>query len=525
MKKIFNIGLLFILLAIAGCVNDETVHDLIELNDVEIKGFTEESYETILGEEFNLDPQISTLHNDESNLEYLWYYYERFGDFNSDTISREKILKHTFGNMVLGGNYNLTLKVTDVSSNVFYQKTVPFTAVNKFSKGTLFLCNESGETELNFLSKSNNFLYENVYASENGDVKLGDNPTKVLSIAPHDRNIAAHKAILVFNNNSLGGEYINPTSFEKIISLQEKVSGSFTPTMNIMHHCVSQGSDYLICNGKFHYRINGMAPEANWSSAMVLTSETPDYNLAPVSLHPGYASPLLFDNLNSRFMLCNSNEQLVLYTGSEHIMTAFDANDLGANMKMLCAGYLSDSDKMWALMNNSTTGKYWVLRFEVNDGVFEAKAKIEITAGMAPNLSSATKYESMSDIFVRNQYPWIVRSEGSGGKMMYLANNNVYVLDMNVDAGISAESELINGSAENVQITNVLAHPIYTPTKDDPNKQFTRLDICVKDLSLSGKQGGVIFYKLNELGGISAEEIYRQMGFCDEVIYVDEKQN
>lgn len=38
-------------------------------------------------------------------------------------------------------------------------------------------------------------------------------------------------------------------------------------------------------------------------------------------------------------------------------------------------------------------------------------------------------------------------------------------------------------------------------------------------------KGGVAFYKLNTLGGLFAQKIYKKTGFCDEVVYLDEKLN
>lgn len=524
-KNILNVCLFFILFILNGCVDDKTVHDLKELNEVTINGVSQSRYEAYLGKEFVLNPQITASKNEE-NLEYLWYCYQNFKPFKSDTISREKVLKHTFSDMIIGGNYSLTLKVRDKESNVFYQKTVPFVPINEYSIGTLLLCKDGGESEINMLRMDTDEFRENIFAKQNSGLKLDAESNRVIYFSRYDRNVDAFKGVMVYSNTANGGHYINNVNFTQEATMRGKIDDmNLGANVDCQHYCFTQTRDYIVCNGQLHYRRGTVSsPVVDWSSAVKVYGDKPDYYLAPVSLHPKWAYPLVFDNHHHRFMMMNSANRFTFFTGVNHQMDAFDANDLGDGMEMLCTGYFSNNNLMWALMKNTVDGKFWILRFSYLDDIFTAEAKIEVTPEMAPGLAEASKFESMSDLFATNQNPWVIRIDGTQGRLLYLANNKVYVLNMNSGAGGKAGNLVIDGDAINVEITNVLSHPIILSSEiSETVPQYTRIDLCVKDNSVSGKNGGVIFYQVDELGGMSVEEIYRKTGFCDEVVDVDEK--
>ena len=54
---------------------------------------------------------------------------------------------------------------------------------------------------------------------------------------------------------------------------------------------------------------------------------------------------------------------------------------------------------------------------------------------------------------------------------------------------------------------------------------YVQLTVAVKDRGLASKSGGIAVYRLNNVGGLSAEKIYAKTGFCDEVLYTVEKLN
>ena len=54
---------------------------------------------------------------------------------------------------------------------------------------------------------------------------------------------------------------------------------------------------------------------------------------------------------------------------------------------------------------------------------------------------------------------------------------------------------------------------------------YVQLSVAVKDRGLTDKPGGIAVYRLNNVGGLSAEKIYAKTGFCDEVLYTVEKLN
>jgi hypothetical protein len=81
MKNNIYIGLLLMIISVVGCVEDNTVYDLKVINDVTISGIDDNGYEILIDEQFVLDPIISTLEEDKSELEYMWYYYQLFSPY------------------------------------------------------------------------------------------------------------------------------------------------------------------------------------------------------------------------------------------------------------------------------------------------------------------------------------------------------------------------------------------------------------------------------------------------------------
>ncbi len=536
MKKRFYIIIFLTIIIVSACVKDKTNHVFNELNEVTIEGM-EDVYEGILGETLEIDPVIKTKFDDDSKLEYLWYVYNKVV-YTADTLSRAKKLEMLVNGVTPGIDYWITLKVTNSETKVFAQKTVKFIPVSAYSKGTLLLCEEDGSAELNFLRIPQDRMYENLYASVNNGDLLNPNSSRVFSIDPNDRNPIAHKAVIISSNSANGGVYLNPVTFERTAYINEKfVVANQEPLLDIQHYCVSQTADYLIINGQFHNRENTYSgAEVSWLPKIIVRQEPSDYYLAPFSLHPGpgtpYAKPVLYDNLNNRFAHYDRGGALKFYNIDNPESAPFNPDNMGEGMQMVCAGYFDEASAMWALIKNINNNKFFIIRFDIlvppggnwwDPAKFIPKAKIEITPDMAPNLIDAQEFESMSDIHVTSSYPWIIKPIGLSGRLIYLVNNKVYALNTNVGAGEFAEGMIIDGSAENLTIDRVKSHPIFEPTDDNPDNVYTRIDLCVKDLSLSGKQGGVVFYRTKVLGGLSVEEIYRKTGFCDKVIDIDEK--
>ena len=84
---------------------------------------------------------------------------------------------------VPGENYTLTLKVTDETTGVYYRQEMKLEVMTQFTKGTVLLCEENGEAELNFLN-SDHSLIENIYSRANGGKRVGRNPLRIFSVNP-----------------------------------------------------------------------------------------------------------------------------------------------------------------------------------------------------------------------------------------------------------------------------------------------------------------------------------------------------
>lgn len=502
--------------ALLGCVEDKTVDTFKELNEVTIEGL-EDKYSVMLYSHLQASPTIKTSLNDNSQLSYVWYAYTNTTREEADTLGYEQNLDVLVEPSILtpGEAYTLALKVIDGETGVYYRKEMELEIRTQFTKGTVLLCEEAGQAEVNFLvDDTERTLLENIYASANDEL-VGRNPLRIYSVNPNDYATFL-KQELIFCDDENGGVVASPLSFEKVKTMREACDMDFeTATVAPEFYYKGNMIDYIIMNGAICKRATNMQA-VNFEPKLVLMNEPYEYSVAPDVLAAG-DNPVFFDELYGRLIIHPRYNQGYVTTlpKAENDLGIFDSNNLGENLELKCWGSLSEATNgAWMLMQD-VEGKFWLYKFSLEDDSFRGIAKIEVTDVIAPHMKEAISFAAnpeYNDVF------------------MYATKDAVYSFAANqLTSSTMSSLEVLqqNMQAENMEVTSIkfLDITVSEPTASNPNATRTSSQVrcCVRDLNLSEKQGGVIFYEVNSTGGVHLEFLFEKCGFCDKVIDIDEK--
>ena len=516
LKNKYIIGLSFMFCALLGCVEDKTVDTFKELNEVTIEGL-EDKYSVMLYSHLQASPTIKTSLNDNSQLSYVWYAYTNTTREEADTLGYEQNLDVLVEPSILtpGEAYTLALKVIDGETGVYYRKEMELEIRTQFTKGTVLLCEEAGQAEVNFLvDDTERTLLENIYVSANDEL-VGRNPLRIYSVNPNDYATFL-KQELIFCDDENGGVVASPLSFEKVKTMREACDMDFeTATVAPEFYYKGNMIDYIIMNGAICKRATNMQA-VNFEPKLVLMNEPYEYSVAPDVLAAG-DNPVFFDELYGCLIIHSRYNQGYVTTlpKAENDLGIFDSNNLGENLELKCWGSLSEATNgAWMLMQD-VEGKFWLYKFSLEDDSFRGIAKIEVTDVIAPHMKEAISFAAnpeYNDVF------------------MYATKDAVYSFAANqLTSSTMSSLEVLqqNMQAENMEVTSIkfLDITVSEPTASNPNATRTSSQVrcCVRDLNLSEKQGGVIFYEVNSTGGVHLEFLFEKCGFCDKVIDIDEK--
>lgn len=511
------IGLMFCLFIGVSCVDDETVNEFKSLNEVSIEGL-EEKYSVMLYNSLQITPTLVTSHNDDSKLSYVWYVYTAVTDNKADTLSYERNLDIVADPSILtpGEDYTLSYRVTDNETGVFYQEDMKLEVTTQFTKGTIFLCEDGGEAELNFLQdNAEKTFLEGVYKEANKEL-IGRNPVRIISLNP---NVYAPfmKQEYIWCKDENGGVIASPLSFEKVSTMRE--SFDVTPTDEILspeYYFMGSMIEYIIMNGALHKRGTNMQA-ITWEPALVLMTTPAEYSLAPDVLFPK-GTPIFYDKLYGRLIIHSTWNMAALktLTKSDTDPQAFDPNNIGTNMDLKCFGTLSEPEMgAWMLMENTDDNTFWMYKFSMYESVFSSISKFEVTDAVAPNLKNAITFVANPNI---------------NDILVYATADGIYSMAVNqLGATTSTQLEVLQKDmkADQMEVTGLEFEDITlpAPTEDEPNATRTssQVRVYVRDLSLGEKQGGAVFLEMNTTGGVHLEQIFKKTGFCDRVIDIDEK--
>ena len=254
----------------------------------------------------------------------------------------------------------------------------------------------------------------------------------------------------------------------------------------------------------------------NWEPQLVLMNEPREYSAAPDVLAAG-SNPVFFDELYGRLLIHPRFNQgyLNTLTKSDNDLGVFDSNNLGENLELKCWGGLSEANAgAWMLMQD-VEDRFWLYKFSLESDNFRSIAKIEVTDAIAPHMKEAVSFAAnpeYNDVF------------------MYATKDAIYSFAANqLTQNTTSNLEVLQQdmALQNMEVTGIkfLNITVPDPTASDPNatRASSQVRCCVRDLGLSEKQGGVVFYEVNSTGGIHLELLFERCGFCDRVIDIDEK--
>lgn len=524
MKRKINTLILIICFGFVACIHDDTVTSFRALNKVEI-GDLELKYSVMLNDTLKIYPTISTTENNNSELSYLWYIHQTNAAPSKDTLSYEKDLnvKMLPKYVTPGLPYTLIFKVVDNVTGVYYRKEMAVEVTTLYTKGTLLLCKDEGNAEVNFLKYDDaRTLLDNVYSLANDEL-VGTNPLNIYAMDPNPVKTYM-KRIFIACNDENGGVYASPITFKTEKNFRnafEKplVENIVNPTFYTKH----QRIEYIIMNGKLHKRATNMGAD-QWESPCVCLEGDPDYDLAPFIFD--YVRAIFYDKKNSRLLVHDPYNKGAVrqLLSNETGRIFFDNNNVGENMELVACGAESGSiGSLWMLMRNVATSKLFLLKFKMvpdmatGQILFVSTANIELTADLAPNIYNALSFST--NYFVDDI-------------LMYATSDKVYSLRVASIKGGEVgvfESLQVDLGSNNMEITkfDFVKIDAAAPTENNPNatKISNQLRISVIDNNLSVKKGGVVFYEVNSEGGIHSTHLFTRTGFCDEVVDIDEKYN
>lgn len=514
MKMIKYLGILCLFLGLNGCSQDDSMDVSRELNKVTFIGLNEK-YSVTLYDYLNIPLSITTSSDEETPFSYLWYLSTATTRNEADTLSREKDLNVMIdpSHATPGEDYTLTVKVTDETSGVYYRKDMN-EVLTEYTKGTLLLCEENGEAEVNFLTKEGERnLLENIYFRANSNQRVGKTPVKIYSVNPSEY-YPDLKQELIFCQDGNGGMVASPVSFEALSPVKDAFATSFSgEVLNPQLYFVGGMIDYIIINGQVCKRGVNMG-DLQWEAPLVCMDGVGNYEVAPFVMEVDGVQTF-YDRLNKRLLQHTRWNMGALYQfDTENAdLSRFDCNAMGTNMEMEACGNLSETNAYWMLMRNSETRKLYIYKFRINnEGNFVSTLCEEIPETVAPHIYEAAYFASNSD------YSDI---------LVYATSEQVFAFSVNqftTNTSSSLEALLVTPENQNTEITGMKFITIQEETdQPDETRSSLQIRLCIRNLSLPELQGGVEFYEVSSQGGIHADFLFGKSGFCDTVIDIDEK--
>lgn len=529
MNKLNYLLLSLFLLIGFSCTKDPLKLDLKEINEITISGI-KELYEIEVGSNLRIEPTVTTVFGtSEDQLEFIWYKYKSAGAEKADTIGHEKILDIPIFDVEPGISHRVVLKVVNKEAGTFVSARTELLTSSEFSGGIVALVKTDGELDISFLKNGETEPVNNLFSLGNNGQKLPPTATKIFNVDPVLTVPAIYRRVLVATNDENIGLFLSSEIFEVTENLHDLF---FVPLPAGVDYKLEgiyndQTCQYLFINDKVYDRDVDISddeymPKFNSELRAINPSEQ---ELSPSMLQPRGTSgrPLVFDNLNGRFMyLTYGSATYNFFTkASGFEFNYFDPGKL-AGMKMLCSGYISDLAVVWMLMDDSQTDTRRIFGMSLQyGGVFYTSMNKEISRSAAPNLYQAKSFITGSKPNITAAPPYSYSMEGIGNVFFYIVNNKLYLYNIATDY----EGLVVDGDAEGFDIDNVFVHQTVLVNEDDVSEGIARVGLAIRDRQGSGRKGGVAYYKVNYVGGISAKQYLKKTGFCDQVLWFDEKRN
>lgn len=394
-----NLFFLILVVVLASCIKDTGNYDYHEVNSLsidlgEFPPFIDQ-FDTLI-----ITPKYTQTIRDlksNSNLKCLWILEGKVGAKLRDTISRDTVCKYPV--LLPPGDYNGTLYVTDIDTDLFY-KTAFSIKVNNFMGQGLLVLSEKTDNEglLTYIKydygETEHPVFTNVYYTANKS-ELGLNPKSIYILWPAPLSGDIEK-ILINCDDIDGGKVIDLYTFGRISSMKDFYFFPPDPmravdiVFNISQFSFPPSTSttyFAVCGGKLYnanaYRssltgstdvikVNGetlmlFKPPVMVNSSITMFPQTPylDGNI----VGHGYSTPAFWDRTNHCFTY--TSDRLTLnkcyYNTSTNVANLrFDAINLPGFELITTGPFYRGGDSRtygnsYAVVRETATGKYFCL--------------------------------------------------------------------------------------------------------------------------------------------------------------------
>lgn len=362
-KNILN--LLFVVILLYSCGEDEGNYVYDILGDVEVENFS--SYGFVFGDNVIINPEIIT-DIEEDELTYVWYI-DRL--IRKDTIGTEKNL-NTVANFE-GGVLFLAIKHTESQVEWRYKADLEIQFV--YQKGWAILSNTNQGAKFNFLSGvktgPDGVIYEyypEVYKNANGELLPATTTDFILAHRDNLWMLRAENDGVCVNMNTMAKTKLLSNYF----STTEYLNGAFKPEYVGFSNTEGSAQLRMLSSGGDLFVASNISDGDPVSFSAPIEGE----HYLGKHLVGNYGEYVAFDESNKRYLWINCNGGRIKPVVPEHASTGSDVTiDIGnLNMECIKMGNLS-WDQRYAVLKDESgnfhihvfTPEYVTLRFFRNE--------------------------------------------------------------------------------------------------------------------------------------------------------------
>ena len=252
MKKIYLVGsLLFFLLSMTACYEDDSTWGTETIPDIEIGKFRDTSIVSYNGNKLEVIPDVTTTYPDET-LSYAWYYYS-----GTDNSSLEEGLKDGYRTRRIcetkdlsyevnlpSGTYTFILEVKTSMNSYVRTESMKVSVTTPFS-GCFYVLKEMTGAPMKGKPVNMNYIFNQSYLD---DESLDYKATKAMYLFSEEdtRVFETENFGEILNRNTLFYEELQPdehprTVFNALVMVLLTDKGFYT----------SQPADFSSCSGKY----------------------------------------------------------------------------------------------------------------------------------------------------------------------------------------------------------------------------------------------------------------------------------
>ncbi len=473
MRKHYLKSILFILLiSFYSCVKDKSSLGINELNEVTISGIAD-TITVSAGDTLKINPLLETVSGTGSAYNYLWYSFTTNMQYAADTLSKEKNLSTPVN--LLPGTYSLVFRTMDLSTGIFYKRTVTMIVVNEYAPGIMILGEVNEMAVLHFFNTATGKYFPDVYKNSNDFRELGKNP---VSVSYYPKNYQMPAEVLILCKDQDGGVVLNPITFQKTRSLRNSFIAPLegSGAINVTRYVEKWGNlqDYVIINGRPHNRA------INSGDLLFKPAMLGDYYVSSRVFNENASRPAFYDIQNRRFLAHNNtfgSLNTFLASATDNII---NPNNVG--LDIVYAGGVSATE-FFGLFKSPSAEEYYILRMEINSLRlnFTAKEKYLVTS---TDINLARVFASSGSLPDYLFYAiagkcYIFNTKSKSGGLLF-----------NMGAGYSIDLLKIAGK---------------------------ELRVGFRDENRSDKKAGFAIFNITTDGGIRATETIRKEGILDKI--------